>query len=526
MSPEFEGLPDRFLVDGACGFWQIATQQPGRPAVVTADGRTLTYGGLRERCDCISWVLRKRGLQPGDALAVMLNNEPDWLAVAMASFQLGTYLVPLNWHLVPAELAWLLSNSHAVAFIASAGHAQAASAAADAAGLPLDARLGFGIEGFVDLEALISQQANAPLSGRRAGGVMFYSSGTTGKPKGVRRPLFDGSPEDQLARTLPPFSDVFELRAGNFTHLVATPLYHAAPGSRALQLLHMGHRLVLMDKWLPEEMLALIEQHRVNSLQLVPIMFHRLLALPETRRRNYRLDSLNCVIHAAAPCPVKTKRQMIDWWGPIIHEYYAASEGGGTHVTAADWLVRPGTVGRAYPHSEVRILDEMGRNLPAGEVGLIYMRDGNKFEYFEDPVKTALAKRDGFFTAGDYGALDDEGWLFICDRRSDLIISGGVNIYPAEIEAVLMEHAGVADAAVFGVPDDEWGQRVQAVVEPAAGAVATDILHAELLSLCSQRLAGFKRPRSFAFATLPRNDAGKLARSSVRDQFLARASLK
>jgi long-chain acyl-CoA synthetase len=287
----------------------------------------------------------------------------------------------------------------------------------------------------------------------------------------------------------------------------------------------MGHRLVLMDKWLPEAMLALIELHRVNSVQLVPIMFHRLLALTDAQRRSYRLDSLECVIHAAAPCPVKTKRQMIDWWGPVIHEYYAASEGGGTHVTAADWLARPGTVGRAYPHSEVRILDEQGRNLPAGEVGLVYMRDGNEFEYFEDPVKTTLAKCDGFFTAGDYGRLDKDGWLFICDRRSDLIISGGVNIYPAEIEAVLMEHAAVADVAVFGLPDDEWGQRVQAVVEPAAGAPPADILRAELLALSRQRLAAFKLPRGISFDALPRTDAGKIARSRVRDQFLARGKL-
>lgn len=524
MTSEVASLPDRFFVDSACGFWQIAAQQPERPAVVAADGQTLTYGGLRDRCDRIARVLRSLGLRPGDALALMLHNEPDWLAVALASFQIGTYLVPLNWHLTPAELAWLLSNSRARVFVASARHGQAAIAAAEAAGLPLDARLGLGVEGFADLEALIARQTDGPLSNRRAGGVMFYSSGTTGKPKGVRRPLFDGSPESSLVRTLPPYSDMFGLRAGHFTHLVATPLYHAAPGSRALQLLHMGHRLVLMDKWLPEAMLALIELHRVNSVQLVPIMFHRLLALTDAQRRSYRLDSLECVIHAAAPCPVKTKRQMIDWWGPVIHEYYAASEGGGTHVTAADWLARPGTVGRAYPHSEVRILDEQGRNLPAGEVGLVYMRDGNEFEYFEDPVKTTLAKCDGFFTAGDYGRLDKDGWLFICDRRSDLIISGGVNIYPAEIEAVLMEHAAVADVAVFGLPDDEWGQRVQAVVEPAAGAPPADILRAELLALSRQRLAAFKLPRGISFDALPRTDAGKIARSRVRDQFLARGN--
>lgn len=517
-------LPERFRVDGAFGFWAIARQQPDRPAVVAADGQTLSFGALRSRCDRLAGVLNERGLRPGDALALMLPNEPEWLVVALAAAQMGVYLVPMNWHLTADELAYLLRNSRARLFIAGARHAAVAQAAAGAAELPASARLGFGIEGFADLAALIDTQADQAPSVRRAGGLLFYSSGTTGAPKGIRKRLPEGPPEAVLARALPMYCDLFGLHAGDFTHLVATPLYHAAPGTRALQLLHLGHRVVLMDKWQPEGMLALIERYQVHSVQLVPILFHRLLALPEVVRLRYRHDSLACVIHAAAPCPPETKRHMIDGWGPVIHEYYAASEGGGTHVNSADWLARPGTVGRPYPFAQLRILGEDGHELPAGEVGTVHMRDGSDFEYVDDPAKTAAAKRDGFFTAGDFGFLDDEGWLFICDRRTDLILSGGVNIYPAEIEGVLMGHAGVADVVVFGVPDDEWGQRVQAVVEPAAGVLDIAALCAELQVLCASALAGFKRPRQIAFGHLPRNDAGKMSRGQVRAAFLAGAT--
>ncbi|OGA97650.1 MAG: hypothetical protein A3E25_20000 [Burkholderiales bacterium RIFCSPHIGHO2_12_FULL_69_20] len=514
-------MPERFLVDGAFGFWAIARQQPDRPAVVTTDGQTLSFGALRARCDRLCGVLASRGLRAGDALALMLPNEHDWLVVALAAAQLGVYLVPMNWHLTADELAYLLRNSRARLFIAGARHAATARAAADAADLPAAARLGFGVGGFADLPALIAAEPDRPPPQRRAGGLLFYSSGTTGQPKGIRKRLPDAAPEAVLARVLPMYCDLYGLRAGDFTHLVATPLYHAAPGTRALQLLHLGHRVVLMDKWQPEAMLALIERYQVHSVQLVPILFHRLLALPEAVRQRYRHDSLACVIHAAAPCPVETKRRMIDWWGPVIHEYYAASEGGGTHVGSTDWLERPGTVGRPYPFAQVRILDDEGRDLPAGGVGLVYLRDGTDFEYVDDPVKTAAAKRDGFFTAGDFGYLDDQGWLYIRDRRTDLILSGGVNIYPAEVEGALMGHLGVADVAVFGVPDAEWGQRVQAVVEPVPGLIDLDGLRAELAALCTARLAGFKRPRHIAFGSLPRNDAGKMARARVREAFLA-----
>ncbi len=316
---------------------------------------------------------------------------------------------------------------------------------------------------------------------------------------------------------------MFGLRAGNGAHLVCTPLYHAAPGSRAIQMLHLGHRLVLLEKWDSERVLALIESERIDSVQLVPILFHRLLQLPQAIRQRYDLSSLRTVIHAAAPCPPETKRRMIEWLGPVLHEYYACSEGGGTYVGSDDWLRRPGTVGRRYPFSKLAILDEGGAELPAGEPGLIYMNDGFDFEYFNDTQKTLSVKRGDLFTAGDYGYLDEEGWLYLCDRRSDLILSGGVNIYPAEIEAVLMQHPAVSDAVVVGLPDSEWGQSVCALVQPRepAPSHALEALRAELMTYCGQHLASFKRPRHLLLAHVPRTDAGKVGRAAVRQALLA-----
>lgn len=526
-APAFEGPPG-WCVGQAFGVWQIAATQPEREAVLAADGLIWTFGFLAARANRLSHLLRTMGVEVGDAVAVLLHNEPDALAMALATSQIGAYLVPMNWHLTAHELAFLIGNSRAKVLLAGQESAEAAQVAADAAGLPDSQRLVAGGRvrpRYVDLDGAAASQPDTLPNDRCAGGLMFYSSGTTGRPKGVRKALFPGSPEAMQAKALPLYAGMFGLRPVTpdsvDTHLIVTPMYHAAPCTRALQMLHLGHRIVLMDKWQPEQMLAAIERLRVGSVQMVPIMFHRLLKLPDEVRARYRLDSLHTVIHAAAPCPVEAKRRMIDWWGPILHEYYAATEGGGTVVDSVQWLRRPGTVGRPYSFSTVRILDDQGVVLPAGEVGLVYMRDGFEFEYFDDPAKTAAAKRDGFFTAGDHGYFDVEGHLFLCDRRTDMILSGGVNIYPAEIESVLMAHPYVADAAAFGLADEEWGQRVQAVVQPQPGAPQADALFESLRAWCAEHLAGFKRPRDFALAKLPRNDAGKIGRGALRERFLA-----
>lgn len=514
-----------YLCEGALGFWQIAERQPSRIAITESNGGCSTFGELRDRVDRLSHALRGCGAKTGDAVAVLLPNSSDWLASALAISQIGAYLVPLNWHLTAEELAYLLSNSMSRVLIADHRFASTASQAARQAALPEQGRLAVAgdIPGFRDLQSLLDAQPDGPLGDRLAGSIMFYSSGTTGRPKGIRRPLTGLPPEGALARTLPLYSGMFGLRAGNGAHLVCTPLYHAAPGSRAIQMLHLGHRIVLLEKWDSERVLALIESERIDSVQLVPILFHRLLQLPQAIRQRYDLSSLRTVIHAAAPCPPETKRRMIEWLGPALHEYYACSEGGGTYVGSDDWLRRPGTVGRRYPFSKLAILDEGGSELPAGEPGLIYMNDGFDFEYFNDPQKTRSVKRGDLFTAGDYGYLDEEGWLYLCDRRSDLILSGGVNIYPAEIEAVLMQHPAVSDAVVVGLPDPEWGQSVCALVQPRepAPSHALEALRAELMAYCGQHLASFKRPRHLLLAHVPRTDAGKVGRAAVRQALLA-----
>jgi long-chain acyl-CoA synthetase len=277
-----------------------------------------------------------------------------------------------------------------------------------------------------------------------------------------------------------------------------------------------------MDKWVPEEMLALIERHGVTTSHMVPTQFHRLLALPEEVRGRYDHSSLRHMIHAAAPCPIDVKQRMIGWWGPVIDEYYAASEGGGTVVTTAEWLAKPGTVGKPWPISEIAIFDDEGSRFEAsGEIGTVYMAmQTGDFEYHKDKEKTESNRIGKFFTVGDIGFLDEDGFLFLCDRKTDMIISGGANIYPAEIESVLLMHPKVGDAAVFGIPNADWGEEVKAVIEPAQGVEASDDLEAEILSFCSDKLARFKTPKSIDFTDeMPRDPSGKLYKRKLRDPY-------
>jgi long-chain acyl-CoA synthetase len=285
--------------------------------------------------------------------------------------------------------------------------------------------------------------------------------------------------------------------------------------------LHMGHTVVMMDRWTPEGMLEAIARHGVTSSHMVPTQFHRMLALPEEVRARYDCSSTRTMIHAAAPCPPEIKRRMIEWWGNSIWEYYAATEGGGTIVSAEEWLAKPGTVGKAWPTSEVRILDDDGKDLPTGEPGTVYMALGMAdFEYKDDKTKTDANRRDGFFTVGDVGYLDEDGWLFLSDRKIDMIISGGANIYPSEIESVLINHPKVADVAVFGIPDEDWGEQVKAVVEPVEGVEGGPDLEAEILAWAKDQLAKYKTPKSIDFTTeMPRDPNGKLYKRKLRDPY-------
>jgi long-chain acyl-CoA synthetase len=304
-------------------------------------------------------------------------------------------------------------------------------------------------------------------------------------------------------------------------HLCGSPLYHTAVLVFAGSSLHYGHTVVLMDKWTPELCLERISRYRVTTSHMVPTQFHRLLALPEEVKRRYDVSSVRYMVHAAAPCPIDVKRRMIEWWGPAIYEYYAASEGGGTLVTPEEWLQYPGTVGRAWPTSEVRILDDSGSPCPPGQPGTVWMALGSAdFKYHKDDAKTEANRRDGFFTVGDVGYLNEAGYLFLCDRKIDMIIAGGVNIYPSEIEGELLKHPKVADVAVFGIPHEDWGEEVKAVIEPAPGVDAGPALAEEILAFCAANMAKYKCPRSIDFvAALPRDPNGKLYKRKLRDPY-------
>ena len=506
------------------GVWRIAVEDPSRPAVIEAAGAIVSYGEIAERANRLTHGLRARGLRAGDVVAAVLPNQAAMIELYLAAFQGGFYLVPVNNRLTAGEIAYLLADSGARAVVASDRFAEAAGQAVDSLETrPAAFMTGTAGPGFEPYAALTDGAPDARPGDRTAGATMHYTSGTTGRPKGVRRQL-SGADPDLLGERLPLFLAMFGvLPHRGHVHLAVSPLYHTAVMTFTATSLHAGHTAVLMDGWSPEETLRLIGECRVTTSHMVPTQFHRLLALPDEVRERADVTSLTHVIHAAAPCPVDVKRRMLEWWGPVIYEYYAATEGGGTLVTPAQWLERPGTVGTAWPDSEVRIEDDAGDACPPGQPGTVWLRLGAAdFEYHRDAEKTAAGRRSGFFTVGDIGYLDDAGYLFLCDRKSDMIISGGVNIYPAEVESALFSHPKVGDAAVFGVPDAEWGEQVKAVVEPAAGATAGPELAAELIEFCRSRLAGYKCPRSVDFIeTMPREPTGKLLKRKLRDPYWA-----
>ncbi|MGB3444546.1 MAG: acyl-CoA synthetase [Actinophytocola sp.] len=502
------------------GLWNIAREQPDLTAVVDPDGRQVTYAELAAAADRYGRGFQAMGLSQGDSVVLLLPNGIDLVSAYFGAFQTGLYVVMANWHLVGAEVAYLIEDSGAKAFVA---HSRFADTAADALSRTGVAGFAVGeVPGFEPLSALGAGETGRP-DVRTAGSPMLYTSGTTGRPKGVRRPLTGADPD-----VVPPaaswFFGIFGL--GPFdghVHICGSPLYHTAVLNFVANSVQLGHTAVLMDRWRPEEMLRLIDRYRVTHSHMVPTQFHRLLELPEEVRSRYDVSSLRCMIHGAAPCPQEVKRRMLDWWGPVVTEYYAATEGGGTAISAAEWLKKPGSVGRAWPGSVVAVLDDDGEPVPTGTPGLVYMRMGEStFEYHKDVDKTRAARVGNLFTLGDIGYLDEDGYLYLCDRKADLIISGGVNIYPAEIENELAVHPKVADVAVFGVPNDDWGEEIKAVVRPAAGVVAGQELTDELQAFAAGRLAKFKLPRTIDYADeLPRDPNGKLYKRKLRDPYWA-----
>jgi long-chain acyl-CoA synthetase len=506
------------------GFWNHARQNPDAIAVIDPDGTEHTAGAILAAANRITHGLRALGLTRGDTVAMMLPNGHEAIEVFMAVAQAGLFVTPLNWHLTAPEVAYILEDSGAKAFVASSRFFDVAARGAYDAGMSKNACFGVGdIPDFRPYAALGWGQPETTPEDRAAGGPMTYTSGTTGKPKGVRRDTIS-APPDAVATQQALFLGLFGiLPKSPGVHLVVAPLYHTAVLNFATNHLHLGHTAVLMDRFTPEEMLRLVERYRVTSSHMVPTHFIRLLKLTPEQKSARDLSSLSHIIHSAAPCPVDTKQAMLAWWGPCIYEYYAASEGGGTLATPADWLAHPGTVGKAWPISQIRVLDDHGEPCETGQPGTVWIRMGDhRFEYHRDQTKTGNAWRDGFFTVGDAGYLDEDGFLYLCDRKADMIISGGVNIYPAEIENVLVLHPKVADVAVFGVPHDDLGEEVKAVVQLAPGVVGDDALAADLLAFAAQALAKYKLPRTLEFTPeLPRDPSGKLYKRKLRDPYWA-----
>ncbi len=497
----------------------FAREDPSRPAILSPKGNR-TFGELNAQANRLARALRSRGLRTGDAVALLCSNRPEFVDVVYAVLRAGFRLTPINWHLTGPEVGYILDDCEARAFVADALFADAAHEALGHAP-PVDVRLGVGgaIPDFEDYDEVVSKEAGEDLADPVLGSSMLYTSGTTGRPKGVYRPTAPRSPLLEALQRQAGF------RPGTDLALCTGPLYHAAPLALNLRVpIAGGIGVYLMERWDTTEALRLIQEHRVAYTHMVPTMFHRLLSVPLQERQRYDISSLRFIIHGAAPCPVDVKQALIDWLGPIVYEYYAATEGGGTFIGPEEWLRKPGSVGRPNAGQVIEVRDDEGRTQSPGEVGTIYFKAPKEgpFHYFKDKAKTGAAYRGDFFTLGDLGYFDEDGYLFLSGRSAEVIISGGVNIYPAEVDAVLLAHPKVSDVATVGVPNREWGEEVKAVVHLRDGVAPTSGLADELIHHCREHLAHYKCPRSVDFADeLPRHDTGKIYRRLVRDRYWA-----
>ncbi len=501
------------------GHAHFAQLRPSAPAVIESRGRTWSRGELHCYGNKLSRALQSRGLVAGDVLAIVAPNCIEYLATYLAATQIGLYVVPINWHLSAAEIAYILADCGAKAVVVHerlSALMQGALSGGAAAGATL---LSIGaVPGFSSFDDILPEHSDAPLESPVGGRVMMYTSATTGKPKAIALPLGDALVA--LERTIRYHISLGVLPESGHVHLCASMLYHSAPLEASAIALHMGHTVVLVDRWDAESLLRLIAEHSVSTSFMVPTMFVRFLKLPRQVRERYSVRSLRLVAHAAAPCPLEVKREMIEWWGPVLWESYGAAEGAGTIVSSQEWLQYPGTVGKPIPGSRVKILNDAGEEQPAGAVGTIYLTryTGDRFEYRGDPEKTRSAYRGDFFTAGDIGYMNEDGFLFICDRKIDMIITGGMNIYSAEIERVLVQHPRVADCAVFGIPDELMGESVKAVIQALPNVVPDSELTTDILRFLGQRLSPVKMPRRVEYVSeLPRDPNGKLYKRRLRD---------
>ncbi len=502
-----------------------AQEHPDKSAFVMAStGEVVTYLELDQRSNRLARLLYDRGLRFGDHVAIFMENNDRYLEVAWAAQRSGLYFTPINFHFNAEEAAYIVENCDATALVTSVALSEVASAMTTLLPAKVETRLvvGGALDGYESYEAAIAAHPPEPLEEELEGHAMMYSSGTTGRPKGIKY-LLERKPVGNPTAALAGFQATYGV-GPETVYLSPAPLYHAAPLQFCIGVTRFGGTDVILEHFDPELCLAAIERYRVTHAQFVPTMFVRMLKLPEAVRAKYDVSSLQTVIHAAAPCPIEIKRQMIQWWGPIISEYYASTEGmGSTQITSEEWLAHPGSVGRPF-FTTLHIVGEDGEELAVGEPGIVWFEPGERamdFEYHKDAAKTDSTRDEhGWSSVGDIGYLDDEGYLYLTDRRDFMIVSGGVNIYPQEAENLLITHPKVMDAAVFGIPDEEMGERVHGVVQPIDMDGAGPELERELLAFCRDHLAHYKCPKAIDFdPELPRQPTGKLYKRLLRDRY-------
>jgi long-chain acyl-CoA synthetase len=483
-------------------------------------GESVSFGQLDARANQVARVLRDCGVTQGAHVALLMKNHRRFLETCFGADRAGVYYTTISTRLLADEVAYIVRDCAAQVLVVSEGLDELVQQLQPL--LPAGLRcymVGSPASGFESWDAAVDAAAPAPIADPAQGLDMLYSSGTTGRPKGVKWPLptTPAGGRTMLVNLLAPLFGY----GRDARYLSPAPLYHAAPLRHCMTVIKLGGTVFVMETFDAERSLYFVARHRITHSQWVPTMFVRMLKLPEEVRARNDLSSMQVAVHAAAPCPVDVKQRMLDWWGPIVHEYYAGTENNGfCSITPQEWLQRRGSVGRAT-QGVLHICDESGHELPAGETGLVYFSEGPEFEYHNDPVRTAQSRNaEGWSTLGDIGRLDDEGYLYLVDRRAFMIISGGVNIYPQEAESVLIGHPKVADVAVIGVPSEDLGEEVKAVVQLLDPRDAGPEMEAELLAYCRQHMAGFKSPRSVDFdAALPRQPTGKLYKQLVRSRY-------
>lgn len=515
MNTEVNEELDSALENGMALAYHAARQGDALALATSFGDRSFTE--LNQRANRLLGRLRDRGIGSGDAIAVVSRNRPEFIEALAASQRGGIRFTPVNFHLTAEEAGYVIDNCEAKAVVYDAGLGTAADALKHVTNCAVRLAVGGSIEGFEDYESAIEPYDGGDIVDPVRGSTMLYTSGTTGRPKGVYRKQVPAARSNAQAAS-----------AGGpgAVNLCTGPAYHAAPlVFNVVSPMNAGAAIVMMERWDPEETLRLIDRYRVTHTHMVATMFHRLLQLPEEVRASYDLSSLEFIVHGAAPCPVHVKQAIIDWFGPIVSEYYAATEGGGNFfIDSETWLKKPGSVGKTPNPEGTRIVDDDGNEVATGATGSIYFKapEVGRFEYFNSPDKTDESYRGDWFTLGDMGYLDEDGYLFLNGRSAETIISGGVNIYPQEVDAVLLEHPAVGDVCTVGVPNEEWGEEVKAVVQLAAGYQATDALAEAIITHGREQLAGFKCPRSVAFVDdLPRLPSGKIQRRLVRAPFWA-----